>query len=211
MEKLSIIDISRFRVRVPTDLYPYHGNQVLDVQRNDVQSLDASVWTAIPKAGDSQVLWKSGLPRGLFFSGMFEERNPLNIPGPFYGAQTDTCETGPHEAPLNVMLDNNGQEFIFRQPTTADEIRQVIGAAICDPFQGYGADGDDNWTLQLIRVWWQGMEERLVHVGKLAETNKTTDPLVAFWTSNALEYLRQYAFFVDNRRLPKLTDVLPQL
>ena len=125
METISIIDTSRFRVRVPTDLYPYHVNHVLDVQRNDVQSLDASVWTAFLKAGDSQVSWKSGLPRGSFFSGMFEERNLLKHPGPFLGAQTGTCITGPHEAPINVMLDDdddgqlrglgNGQAFLVAQ------------------------------------------------------------------------------------------------
>jgi hypothetical protein len=33
------------------------------------------------------------------------------------------------EAPRNVMLDGDGQEFMFRQPTTVEEIQQVIGAA----------------------------------------------------------------------------------
>lgn len=211
MDSDAIIDIATYRVLVPTDLYPYHSSQVLDVQRSDNQSLDASVWSTIPKAGDSHVLWKSGLSRGPFFSGVFEERNPFNIPGPFYGAQTDTCETGPHEAPLKVMLDECGQEFLYRQPTNADEIRQVIGAAICDPFQGYGADGDENWTVQLIREWWRGMEERLTHIQKLSKTNKTTGPLTLFWTTQASDYLRKYAFFVDNQRLPHSTDVLPIL
>ena len=185
--------------------------EALNVQRSDKQNLDACAWSTISKAGDSHVSWKSDLARGPFFSGCFEERNPFNIPGPFYGAQTDTCDTGPQEAPLNVMLDECGQEFLYRQPTNVDEIRQIIGAAICDPFQGYGADGDENWTVELIREWWRGMGERLTHIENLAKTNTTINQLNLFWTTQASDYLRQYAFFIDNRRLPDSADVLPEL
>ena len=44
---------------------------------------------------------------GQFFQPAFGKRNPLNIPGPFYGAETDTCETGTAEAPHNVLLDRS--------------------------------------------------------------------------------------------------------
>ena len=211
MPGMDILDISMFRVRVPTNLYPYQGSHVLELSRSDVPGLDAAEWSTIPEAADSQVLWKSGLVRGPFFCGNFEERNSFNIPGPFYGAQTDTCATGPFEAPHNVMLDGDGQEFVFRQPTTTEELRQIIGAAICDPFQGYGADGDEHWNLRLIREWWREMERRLAQIVRLTVTNKTTDQWASFSTSQAECYLRQYAFFVDYRRLPTPTDDLPDL
>ena len=210
-----IIDISMFRVRVSVNLYPYQSSDVmselLQVCRNDVLGFDGDEWSEIPKAGDFNVTWKAGFQRGRFFCGRFSERNPFNIPGPFYGAETDTCETGPIEAPHNVMLDEDGQEFVFCQPSTAAELRRIIGAALCDPFLGYGADGDDHWNLQLIREWWRGMEGRLAQIVKLAVTNNNTDQWVSFCTSQAESYLRRYAFFVDNRHLPTPTDNLPNL
>ena len=110
------------------------------------------------------------------------------------------------------MLDWGGQEFVFRQPTTVEEIQQVIRASICDPFSGYGADGDDHWNVRLIREWWEGMENRLAQIGQLASMNdKSTDQWVSFSNSLAERYLRKYAFFVENRRLPKLADHLPDL
>ena len=182
MPDIDIIDISMFRVRVSANLYPYQGSdllsELLQVSRSDATGVDTAEWSPIPDANDFHVKWKAGLPRGRLFCGNFDERNPFNIPGPFYGAETDTSATGPNEAPHNVMLDEDGQEFVFRQPTTAAELRQVIGAALCDPFLGYAADGDDHWNVRLIREWWQGMDGRLAEIGKLTVTNKNTEQWV---------------------------------
>ena len=65
------------------------------------------------------------------FPSKFSMRNPLNIPGPIYGAETDTCCSGPREAPENVLLDKNGQEFVFKQASNAREFRGLVSAAIC--------------------------------------------------------------------------------
>jgi hypothetical protein len=92
------------------------------------------------------------LARRRFFRPAFS-KNHFNVPGPFYGAETDTCCTGLHEAPGNVLLAARVQEFLFRQPSDADELRDVLSAALCECFCGYGADGDDHWTLHLIRDW----------------------------------------------------------
>jgi hypothetical protein len=43
--------------------------------------------------------------------GRWEERSWLNVPGPFYGAETDTCATGRRAAPSNVLYTVDGQEF----------------------------------------------------------------------------------------------------
>ncbi len=211
MPGFDIIDISMFRLRLNANLRSRLMSDLHQVCPTDRLGLDPAEWSTIPEATEFHVTPNVGSQRQRIFCGKFEERNAFNIPGPFYGAQTDTCETGPLEAPENVMLDRDGQEFVFRQPTTAHELRGIIGAARCDPFLGYGADGDEHWNIRLMREWWSDMEGRIVQVGKLAVTNKTIEPLVSFWTSQAESYLRRYAFFVDNRLLPTPTDRLPDL
>jgi hypothetical protein len=159
------------------------------------------------------------------FLGNFAERNPLNVPGPFYGAETDTCETGVIEAPSNVLLDSNGQEFIFRQPENCTELKAVILAAACDPFVGYGADGNDHWSLPLIREWWRDRAAAMEWVGQsLTELNRhrAVPPglqprvvaLRAFrqYLEEGVEaYLRAYAFFLLEKRAPQAADVLPEM
>ncbi|MCX7407556.1 MAG: hypothetical protein NTZ32_05670 [Planctomycetales bacterium] len=208
---IDIIDISMFRLRLSANLRSNLMSDLHQVCPTDGLGLDAAEWSTIPEATESHVTLDAGLIQHRIFCGKFEERNAFNIPGPFYGAQTDTCETGPLEAPENVMLDGDWQEFVFRQPTTAEELRRVIGAARCDPFLGYGADGDQHWNLRLIREWWRGLEGRMAQSGELAVTNPNTEQRVSFSTSQAEIYLRRYAFFVDNRRLPTPTDHLPDL
>ena len=209
---IDIIDISMFRLRLSANLRSNLMSDLHQVCPTDGLGLDAAEWSTIPEATESHVTLDAGLIQQRIFCGKFEERNPFNIPGPFYGGQTDTCETGPLEAPQNVMLDGEGQEFVFRQPTTAEELRRVIGAARCDPFLGYGADGDQHWNLRLIREWWRGgLEGRMAQSGKLAVTNQNTEQWVSFSTSQAESYLRRYAFFVESRSLPVPTDHLPDL
>ena len=208
---IDIIDISMFRLRLSANLRSNLMSDLHQVCPTDGLGLDAAEWSTIPEATESHVTLDAGSLRQRIFCGKFEERNAFNIPGPFYGAQTDTCETGPLEAPENVMLDGDGQEFVFRQPTTAEELRRIIGAARCDPFLGYGAAGDQHWNLRLIREWWRGMDGRMAQIGKLAVTNNNTDQWVSFSSSQAEGYLRRYAFFVDHRRLPALTELLPDL
>ena len=124
MDIPGIIDLSEFRVRMPTGRNSGPSrrffHQLLEVRRSDEGSPDTGDWQSIPVAVDLQ-----GVE---IFSGRFEERNCFNIPGPFYGAQTDTCETGPDEAPDNILLDGNGQEFVFRQKQPSS----VLFARHCD-------------------------------------------------------------------------------
>ena len=207
MDIPGIIDLSEFRVRMPTGRNSGPSrrffHQLLEVRRSDECSPDTGDWQSIPVAVD--------LHGVEIFSGRFEERNCFNIPGPFYGAQTDTCETGPAEAPDNILLDGNGQEFVFRQPATIEELQRIIGAAICDPFLGYGADGNEHWNLRLIREWWRDKENRFAQISSLSATNQSTDHWLSYSMSQAENYLRCYAFFVEHRRLPKPADHLPDL
>ena len=119
---IDIIDISMFRLRLSANLRSNLMSDLHQVCPTDGLGLDAAEWSTIPEATESHVTLDAGLIQQRIFCGKFEERNPFNIPGPFYGGQTDTCETGPLEAPQNVMLDGEGQEFVFRQPTTAESM-----------------------------------------------------------------------------------------
>lgn len=89
-----------------------------------------------------------------YLMGRWEERSWLNVPGPFYGAETDTCATGRLAAPYNVLYTDDGQEFIWKQPQNSEQVSAVLDAAYQDPFSGYAWDGDDHWTVDLVRQWW---------------------------------------------------------
>jgi len=148
---------------------------------------------------------------GCFFQSAFDKRNPLNIPGPFYGAETDTCETGTMEAPHNVLLDGLGQEFVFMQPRSEDELRDIISAAICECFVGYGADGDDHWTVALIREWWRARFDLLTRSSQARGLPDSKRRWERILSGEGEAYLRSYAFFVENRRLPTEADFLPEI
>jgi hypothetical protein len=193
------INIREYRVRLPSDLYPYKGKRGIQVRHGSLAPPGDPSWTPITALGDD------------FFHPAFDKRNVLNIPGPFYGAETDTCETGPAEAPSNVLMDPVGQEFVFKQPSNEEELRDVISAALCECFCGYGADGDDHWNLSLIREWWRGRYDLLSHsavLRRLSDSILTWQRLLA---GEGEHYLRAYAFFVEERRIPTDTDVLPEV
>jgi hypothetical protein len=100
-----------------------------------------------------------GLPTDLF-CGRWEERHPLNTPGRFYGAATDTCCDGPSLAPGSLLYDQEGCGFVWRQPRDETELAALLDAAKSDPFSGYADDGDQHWTPDLVRAWWSERESR---------------------------------------------------
>lgn len=102
---------------------------------------------------------RDGGPPEDYLRGKWEERNWLNVPGPFYGAMTDTCVAGFPQAPGNVLYDESGREFVWRQPQTLTEMRNVLNAASADPFDGYGWDGDDHWTADAVLAWAERRDE----------------------------------------------------
>jgi hypothetical protein len=198
-------DIRAFRVQLPKPLYPFHGRESIGADSEGPASSDKCQWESS---------WLGINKLAAFFPAKFSEKNPLNIPGPIYGAKTDTCCTGPQEAPDNVLLDNNGQEFVFRQPSIADEFRDLVSAAISECFCGYGADGNSRWRVSLVREWWQTREDML-RTG-IDEDEKICIP-ASFqrWRQllqgEAEGYLRVYAFFVENGRVPSEYDFLPEM
>lgn len=192
------IQLREYVVRLLDPLYPYRDKVRIQVRK--------------ATAGTPEPGWMPVTALvGQFFRPAFAKRNPLNIPGPFYGAETDTCETGPAEAPHNVLLDASGQEFVFTQPTNENELRDIFGAAMCECFVGYGADGDDHWTPALIREWWRSRLDLLAlssQAGGLPESKRRWERIL--WGGGEA-YLRSYAFFVENRRLPTEADALPEI
>jgi hypothetical protein len=101
--------------------------------------------------------------------GKWEFVNWLNVPGPFYGAFTDTCCDGTALAPLSVLADLNGQEFVFRQPRNSRELNSLLDAAIIEPFGGYGWDGNHHWTLSSILEWYRRKDEMMALMGQIKE------------------------------------------
>jgi hypothetical protein len=92
------------------------------------------------------------------FLDRWEQRNPWNIPGPLFVADDDACGVGPVSAPNNVHLEGSEGEFVFRQPTTQYELRQVVEAALANPVSAYGCDGNERWTPQSVAAWWESIQ-----------------------------------------------------
>lgn len=206
MVGLDLIDINDYRVRFAKDLTGRHTIVLCHVKELDEVE---NGWQPITEASDIDCDWSPKF--GAVFAGKFAEKNPFNIPGPIYGAMTDTCATGPAEAPDNVMLDPAGQEFIFRQPSNVGELRQVFGAAWIDPFVGYGVDGNSNWSLELIRDWWRSRMELIHKSQSIPQPKKQVARWRSYLDEQAESYLRAYAFLIEDGHLPSANDVLPDV
>lgn len=118
----AIINIQEYRVR--PDWYPYPGKLGILVRHVGLIPAGDPEWIPITTLGND------------FFQPAFAERNALNTPGPFYCAETGPYEEGPAEAPNNVLMDRVGQEFVFKQPSNEEELRDIISAAFCERFCG---------------------------------------------------------------------------
>src|SRR6266550_3363102 len=96
------------------------------------------------------------------FRARWDERSRWNIPGPVYVGDDDSCGTGPLAAPNNVYMPETvdednflplelgpyGGEFLYRQPSTLFELRQIVEAAATNAMSAYAFDGNDHWTQQ---------------------------------------------------------------
>jgi hypothetical protein len=196
MKAVNLLDIREYRVRLPDPLFPYTTKSSIEVC--PFKDCVGENWLRVTELSDC-------------FHSNFGHRNPLNVPGPFYGAETDTCGTGVVEAPDNVLLDERGQEYLFRQPEDTAELQGILSAAFCECFTGYGADGDQNWTLSLVREWWATRFDLL----RVPVSSHNDDVSVRRWrellSGGAEGYLRMYAFFVEEGRKPTEADQLPDL
>lgn len=99
--------------------------------------------------------------------GGFNEINWLNTPGPIYTTHTDNCGTGQIEAINNVGGNEDYHEIVFKQPFTWQELTETLTAAAVDPFNAYFFDGNENWTTELIIIWWSESKKRIDYILKL--------------------------------------------
>lgn len=189
-------EVGEFRVRLPEPRFPFRGNEFIDAARAHEISSDSSSWLGLDKLAE-------------FFTPNFAKRNPLNIPGPFYGAETDNCLTGPLAAPANILVDTDGCEFVFKQPATPTEFRDVIAAAMTECAVGYGADGDRHWRLSLIREWWKSRGDIANEVGEMWCPEDSVRHWKTALQGAAKDYLEIYAYYVENGRPPTASDSLP--
>jgi hypothetical protein len=125
----------------------------------------------------------------------------------------------------NVLIDESGQEFVWRQPQGPAQLRGLLQAARVDPFCGYAWDGDEHWTTELVREWWAtrgevsewidrqlGNEELLssaynyerAAVGSLQKFR-------AYFNVDLQSDLREYVFWLEKHRTRADDEPLPML
>jgi hypothetical protein len=160
------------------------------------------------------------------FQGKWDERNWRNTPGPFYGAMTDNCWVGRLHAPRHVLYGDDGnyeQEFLYRQPRDAEDLRTVVIAAQEDPLAGWACDGDIYWTSSLVRAWWRDRgrlrewittKHRRWSDSDRADEREAATGLVEYLDyldGDLRDHLQAYCYFLDNRVGPTVGDHLPPL
>ncbi len=155
-------------------------------------------------------------PPEAYFRGLWEERHPLNTPGPFYGAETDTCLDGPPLAPNSLFYDEHGIGFVWRQPRDDNETLALMNGASSDPFGGFAWDGDDHWTTDLVRAWWRERHDRTRAVERAIAMVVNALPEVArnyaeYLVNGIDEDLRRYLYFLEYGTYPSADDDLPAL
>jgi hypothetical protein len=132
-------------------------------------------------------------------------KNPFNFPGPFYSGDSDTCGTGLDQAPANVMLDANGCEFVFKQPTTYYELLCVVNAAAVEVLDSYSSNGNDHWTTETCRNWWHNRAPllRALQEEKIVKRNEGQAQLYFNYLQGAAEMdLRRYCYFLETGHYP---------
>ena len=152
------------------------------------------------------------------------EKHWLNVPGPFYTGQTDTGWTGRMSAPLHVLYGGEYlNEFVYRQPKTKEEVECLLVAAGDEPFGGYAGDGDDRWTPDSVRAWWDARDKVEEHVAWLVADFASIDrdvcqeaaegarDFLAYLAGDLRTYLRTYLFRLERGRYPVTGDQLPEL
>jgi hypothetical protein len=101
--------------------------------------------------------------------------------------------------------------YVFKQPANEEELRDIISVALGECFCGYGADGDDHRTFSLIREWWKIRHDLLARVGEVSGSPESIRWWQRLLSAGAESYLRAYVFFVEEERVPKTTEALPEV
>ena len=86
----------------------------------------------------------------------FTQRYPLNVPGKYYiDAECTDCDLCRECAPNNIKRDDRtGISYVFKQPTTPQEIASVEEGVGGCPTAAVGNDGDRfDWDKTPIYDW----------------------------------------------------------
>ena len=86
----------------------------------------------------------------------FADRLPLNVPGKYYvDGQCTDCDLCRTLAPRNFRRDDAlGYSYVFKQPTSPDEVAKCEEAVSGCPTYGVRNDGDKfDWKTELIFDW----------------------------------------------------------
>ena len=159
-----------------------------------------------------------------YLRGQWADRDWRNVPGPFYGAQTDSCWMGRDVAPGHIVYEDEfGSEIVYRQPTSPSEAQLVLTAAWNDPFSAYAADGDQHWTLDLVRDWWANRGRLAIWIDDVQRRWSASERAderdnaaglrdFAIYLVDGLEAdLREYSVWLDHRRPALPHETLPDL
>ncbi|MFF2555140.1 ferredoxin [Nocardia sp. NPDC058058] len=179
----------------------------------------------LPRRWDPMSSVHRDLNDSVYHGDKWQDRHWMNVPGPFYTAQTDTCWTGRLHAPRNVLYGGEYyNEFVYRQPTSPAEVEYLLAAADDDPFDGYACDGDSRWTPAAVRAWWSGRDKVAEHLAQLlteytkegasasrSEAAEGVRDFFAYLTTDLETDLREYVFRLENDRYPAADDELPNL
>ncbi|MFF7452879.1 hypothetical protein [Kitasatospora sp. NPDC008115] len=159
------------------------------------------------------------------FGGLWRERNWRNVPGPFYGADTDTMEMGRLDAPFHIAYDDDGREFVYRQPTDPVQTFDLLSGCFFG-HGGFAMDGDDHWTVPGVREWWHGrgrVREWAVtasdHLARASgeyrkhyqDSAQGLRDYIAYLDGGLEKYLRGYLFWLAERRPPRRGEARPEL
>ncbi|MGW4727201.1 hypothetical protein [Streptomyces sp. S1] len=195
-------------------------------------------WNPLPTA--RRVVEDVGEKAEELFTGVWEQRNRRNVPGPFYAAETDSLALGRREAPDHIAYDDDlgggfGFEFVYRQPVDAYQTENLIHGCRLELYRGYNWDGDDHWTVEAVRDWWRdrgrvrewavaiaadwgadahphwGFNADPAYLPHYHDAARGHRDFVAHIDDGLEDYLRGYLFWLEQRREPRDGEALPHL
>jgi hypothetical protein len=185
---------------------------------------ESAYWDPLPAARGVVTRWRGGAGDLSIGEGRWEDRNWLNVPGPFYTGETDDGMNGPVYAPRLVLCGGDwGMEFVYRQPRTSEEVETLLDVAWGEPMGGYAWDGDDHWSEDSVREWWAGRARvrEWIHrqIARCSASGRAQDhedvPALREFAAHVdgpLErYLRGYLYWLIERREPAAEVTLPHL
>jgi hypothetical protein len=143
------------------------------------------------------------------------DKHPFNFPGPFYTGESDSCGTGIVRAPVNAANDAHNCEYIFKQPSNYYDFLCVLNAAAIEVFDSYSSNGNDYWTVEACKSWWQNrawLMQNLTTKEVIARNEGQAQRYLDYLNGEAEMDLRRYCYFLEHGFYPLNEQaVLPDL